>query len=214
MGQPRLRLGNLDRWPAYRRWHSLRDEPDLPVQVWAFAATSVTPVLAARRSPRALAAVTQPSLTSTPTSTTPTAGASRWRRSAELMLPCLDAAGARSVAEVGAFAGDLTRVLVDWAAGAGARCWPIDPAPQPELVAARRTSTRSSSWSARRASRRCRSIPTARRHRDRRRPQLLHGQRGAAADRRAGAGRRAAAAALPRRRLAARRAATTTSTPS
>jgi len=31
---------------------------------------------------------------------------------AELMLPCLDAAGVRSVVEVGAFAGDLTRVLV------------------------------------------------------------------------------------------------------
>ncbi len=29
--------GNLDRWPSYRRWHSLRNEPDLPVQVWAFA---------------------------------------------------------------------------------------------------------------------------------------------------------------------------------
>jgi hypothetical protein len=29
--------GNLDRWPAYRRWHSLRNEPDLAVQVWAFA---------------------------------------------------------------------------------------------------------------------------------------------------------------------------------
>jgi SAM-dependent methyltransferase len=29
--------GNLDRWPAYRRWHSLRNEADLPVQVWAFA---------------------------------------------------------------------------------------------------------------------------------------------------------------------------------
>jgi SAM-dependent methyltransferase len=28
---------NFDRWPAYRRWHSLRNEPDLPVQVWAFA---------------------------------------------------------------------------------------------------------------------------------------------------------------------------------
>ena len=27
------------------------------------------------------------------------------------MLPCLDAAGVRSVVEVGAFAGDLTRVL-------------------------------------------------------------------------------------------------------
>ena len=30
-------VGNFDRWPAYRRWHSLRNEPDLPVQVWAFA---------------------------------------------------------------------------------------------------------------------------------------------------------------------------------
>jgi SAM-dependent methyltransferase len=30
-------VGNFDRWPAYRWWHSLRDEPDLPVQVWAFA---------------------------------------------------------------------------------------------------------------------------------------------------------------------------------
>ncbi len=29
--------GNLDHWPAYRRWHSLRAEPDMPVQVWAFA---------------------------------------------------------------------------------------------------------------------------------------------------------------------------------
>jgi SAM-dependent methyltransferase len=30
-------VGNLDHWPAYRRWQSLRNEPDLPVQVWAFA---------------------------------------------------------------------------------------------------------------------------------------------------------------------------------
>ncbi len=30
-------VGNFDRWPAYRRWHPLRNEPDLPVQVWAFA---------------------------------------------------------------------------------------------------------------------------------------------------------------------------------
>ena len=28
---------NLDRWPSYRRWQSLRNEPKLPVQVWAFA---------------------------------------------------------------------------------------------------------------------------------------------------------------------------------
>ncbi len=30
-------IGNFDRWPAYRWWHSLRNEPDLAVQVWAFA---------------------------------------------------------------------------------------------------------------------------------------------------------------------------------
>ena len=30
-------VGNLDRWPAYRRWQSLRSEPDRYVQVWAFA---------------------------------------------------------------------------------------------------------------------------------------------------------------------------------
>ncbi len=53
----------------------------------------------------------------------------------ELMLPCLDAVGARRVVEVGAFAGDLTRVLVDWAARTGAGVQAIDPSPQPDLVA-------------------------------------------------------------------------------
>ena len=63
----------------------------------------------------------------------------RWGTSmaqaAELMLPCLDAAGVKSVVEVGAFAGDLTRVLVDWAETAGARVAAVDPSPQPGLVA-------------------------------------------------------------------------------
>lgn len=36
-GNRRVIAANLDRWPAYRRWQSLRDEPKLPVQVWAFA---------------------------------------------------------------------------------------------------------------------------------------------------------------------------------
>jgi SAM-dependent methyltransferase len=36
-GNRRCIAGNFDRWPAYRRWHSLRSEPDLAVQVWAFA---------------------------------------------------------------------------------------------------------------------------------------------------------------------------------
>ena len=62
----------------------------------------------------------------------------RWAHSlvnlAEIMLPCLDAAGARSVVEVGAYAGDLTEVLVEWAAGRGARVTAIDPSPQDRLT--------------------------------------------------------------------------------
>jgi hypothetical protein len=62
----------------------------------------------------------------------------RWGHSfanlAELFVPCLDAVGARSVIEVGAYAGDLTRLLLDWAATAGAHVVAIDPMPQPELV--------------------------------------------------------------------------------
>ncbi len=30
-------VGNFDRWAAFRSWQPLRNEPDLPVQVWAFA---------------------------------------------------------------------------------------------------------------------------------------------------------------------------------
>ena len=56
-------------------------------------------------------------------------------QSAELLLACLNAAGATSVVEVGAYAGDLTRVLVDWAAGGGATITAVDPAPQPGLEA-------------------------------------------------------------------------------
>jgi Methyltransferase domain len=52
---------------------------------------------------------------------------------AEILLACLDIAGARSVVEVGAYAGDLTRLLLLWAEGSGARVVAIDPAPQPEL---------------------------------------------------------------------------------
>jgi hypothetical protein len=56
-------------------------------------------------------------------------------QSAELMLPCLDAAGVRSIVEVGAFAGDLTSVLVEWAESAGARVAAVDPSPQEGLMA-------------------------------------------------------------------------------
>ena len=53
---------------------------------------------------------------------------------AEVIVACLDAVGPRSIAEIGAYAGDLTRFLADWAAGSGARVWAIDPSPQDELV--------------------------------------------------------------------------------
>ena len=56
-------------------------------------------------------------------------------QSAELMLHCLEAAGVRSIVEVGAYAGDLTRVLVEWAEPAGARVAAVDPSPQEGLVA-------------------------------------------------------------------------------
>jgi hypothetical protein len=53
----------------------------------------------------------------------------------EILLACLDAVRARSVVEVGAFAGDLTRVLVDWAGAAGASVAAVDPAPRDSLTA-------------------------------------------------------------------------------
>jgi Methyltransferase domain len=52
----------------------------------------------------------------------------------EIVFPLLDAVEARSVVEVGAYAGDLTRELLGWAKGAGASVSAIDPAPQPELI--------------------------------------------------------------------------------
>jgi Methyltransferase domain len=53
---------------------------------------------------------------------------------AELIFPILEAAQVRSVVEVGAYAGDLTGALVQWAAGRGARVTAIDPSPREPLV--------------------------------------------------------------------------------
>jgi Methyltransferase domain len=50
------------------------------------------------------------------------------------MVACLEAAAPRSVIEIGAYAGDLTALLLDWAADSGARIIAVDPAPQPELA--------------------------------------------------------------------------------
>src|SRR4051794_37275161 len=52
---------------------------------------------------------------------------------AELVYGALDAAGARSVAEIGAFHGKSTRELLGWAERSGARVMAIDPTPEPAL---------------------------------------------------------------------------------
>ncbi|HEY6398395.1 MAG TPA: class I SAM-dependent methyltransferase [Solirubrobacteraceae bacterium] len=62
----------------------------------------------------------------------------RWGASmvhhSEVLLRCFDAVHAGSVVEVGAYAGDLTRVIVDWAARSDATVTAIDPSPQDSLV--------------------------------------------------------------------------------
>jgi Methyltransferase domain len=61
----------------------------------------------------------------------------RWGASlvnnAELLIACLDAAEPSSVVEVGAYAGDLTGLLLEWAAESGAHVSAIDPAPKKKL---------------------------------------------------------------------------------
>lgn len=58
----------------------------------------------------------------------------------ELLLACLDARAARTVLEIGAYEGDLTADLLDWAATSGAHVAGMDPLPPDrlrELAAAR-----------------------------------------------------------------------------
>jgi hypothetical protein len=52
----------------------------------------------------------------------------------ELLVGVLDAAGARSVTEIGAYAGDLTRDFADWAEQRGGEVIAVDPFPQPALT--------------------------------------------------------------------------------
>jgi hypothetical protein len=62
----------------------------------------------------------------------------RWGHSlgnlAEIWMPCLDAAHPPTVIEVGAYAGDVTRLLAEWADSSGSRIYSVDPDPQPALV--------------------------------------------------------------------------------
>jgi SAM-dependent methyltransferase len=53
---------------------------------------------------------------------------------AELLFPCLEAAGARSVLEIGAYKGELTAELLAWAESTGAEIAAVDPQPEPALL--------------------------------------------------------------------------------
>jgi hypothetical protein len=63
----------------------------------------------------------------------------RWGHSlanlGEIWLPVLDVAAPSTVVEVGAYAGDVTLIVLEWARNSGARVISIDPDPQPSLVA-------------------------------------------------------------------------------
>jgi Methyltransferase domain len=52
----------------------------------------------------------------------------------ELVFGSLEAVGARTVVEIGAYAGDLTELLADWASERGGSVWAIDPDPQERLT--------------------------------------------------------------------------------
>jgi methyltransferase family protein len=64
----------------------------------------------------------------------------RWGHSlanlSELVFPCLDAAAPRTLTEIGAYAGDITRLLLEWAVTTSppTQVISIDPEPQPTLV--------------------------------------------------------------------------------
>ena len=51
----------------------------------------------------------------------------------EIMTPCLDAAGVKSLLEIGAYAGELTETLLEWAEGSGATVATVEPLPPDRL---------------------------------------------------------------------------------
>lgn len=52
----------------------------------------------------------------------------------EILYPCLEAVGARSVVEIGAFRGATTRELLVWAGKRGAKVTAVEPTPPTELL--------------------------------------------------------------------------------
>jgi hypothetical protein len=80
-----------------------------------------------------LARLGRPELKTDPMDTDP----GRWGHSlanlAEIWLPVLDAAAPGTVVELGAYAGDLTQIVLAWADSEQAKVVSVDPAPQESL---------------------------------------------------------------------------------
>jgi hypothetical protein len=53
----------------------------------------------------------------------------------EIMQPCLDAAGTRTLLEIGSFRGELTEELLNWAKRSGAEIATVEPLPPDDLLA-------------------------------------------------------------------------------
>ena len=52
----------------------------------------------------------------------------------EIMNPCLDAAGVKTLLEIGSFRGELTEELLKWAEGSGAKIATVEPLPPADLI--------------------------------------------------------------------------------
>lgn len=52
----------------------------------------------------------------------------------EIMTPCLDAAGVKSLLEIGSFRGELTKELLNWAERSGASIATVEPLPPADLL--------------------------------------------------------------------------------
>jgi len=52
----------------------------------------------------------------------------------EIMNPCLDAVGVKSLLEIGSFRGELTEKLLEWAEGSGAKIATVEPLPPADLL--------------------------------------------------------------------------------
>lgn len=57
---------------------------------------------------------------------------------AEILFPCLEAVAPRSILEIGAYRGELTEELLEWARESGVKVAAVEPVPPPEVLEVQR----------------------------------------------------------------------------